>query len=144
MLIADKITSDVNMANDGKWLAFGTWLQRERELAEVSQADAAKATPIHVIQLSRIENGHSGVKAGTLESLVEAINKQSTGHKVDIEIAFRKAGFFRENDDTEGLFSGLEKLSPEKQRLAKRQIRMIIESLADEEVFDTDYIADDE
>lgn len=130
MLIAAGLTSDIKMVKN-KWETFGPWLQRERELAGVSQTEAANATPVHVIQLSRIENGHSGIKPATLESLVNAINKLSTGHKIDLGTAFRKAGFALPDEDIDGLFSGYENLPPERRRLAKIQIRAILDSLVD-------------
>jgi transcriptional regulator with XRE-family HTH domain len=42
-----------------------------------------------------------------------------------------------------GLFRGIEKLSPERQELARRQIRAIIESLSVEEHHDFDYVEED-
>ena len=116
--------------------AFGAWLQRERELAEVSQTQVATAADIHVVQLSRIENGHSGVKRDTLKSLIDAINAKSTGHKISLRVAFNKAGFAIPEDlemDEDGLFSALDKLTPEMQTIAKRQIRAIIDSLVAQE-----------
>lgn len=59
----------------------------------------------------------------------------------DVDTALIKGGHAPIGRTEEnGLFSGLEKLSPERQRLAKRQIRAIIDSLAAEEEHDTDYI----
>ena len=129
---------------ENKWLAFGSWFKTERERAGVSQGVVAKNTPIHVIQLSRIENGHSGVKPDTLERLVAAVNKISTGHRIDLGTAMRRAGFFVPDGKNEGLFSGLDSLTPEKQKLARRQIRAIIDTLVEEDDLDTDYIEEEE
>jgi transcriptional regulator with XRE-family HTH domain len=73
--------------------APGAWLQGQREQANVSQMDAAKRAGIHVIQLSRIENGHSGVKRETLGNLVQAINGLSSGWQIDADEAFERFGY---------------------------------------------------
>ncbi|MGD9564484.1 MAG: helix-turn-helix domain-containing protein [Pyrinomonadaceae bacterium] len=79
--------------SENRWKAFGSWLQLERERAEVSQADVAAKANIHVIQLSRIENGHSGLKRETLERIVKAINDQSASWDIDLDEALNRAGF---------------------------------------------------
>jgi transcriptional regulator with XRE-family HTH domain len=65
------IASVANMTEE-EWQAFGAWIQHQRELAGVSQTAAAKKAGIHVVQLSRIENGHSGIKRDNLVLLVDA------------------------------------------------------------------------
>jgi transcriptional regulator with XRE-family HTH domain len=92
MLTATSITSAAKMSQS-IWGVFGPWLQKQRELAEVSQSDLGKKIDVSVVQLSRIENGHSGVKRSTLLEIVEGINLLSTGHKVDAERALNMAGF---------------------------------------------------
>ncbi|CAN5354673.1 hypothetical protein BH10ACI2_BH10ACI2_00220 [soil metagenome] len=70
-------------------------------------------------------------------SLAEALGR-------DVDDALMLAGHAPIADfDNDGLFSGLKKLSPEKQRLAKRQMKMIIDTLAEEDDHDTDYIGDE-
>jgi hypothetical protein len=55
----------------------------------------------------------------------------------------KRAGFSSvDNSDPDGLYSGLNRLTPERQQLAKRQIKAIIESLSAEDEPDTDYITD--
>lgn len=86
------IASVANMT-EAEWQAFGAWLQHQRELANVSQVQAAKAANIHVVQLSRIENGHSGIKRDNLVNLIDAINRLSKGHLINTDEALKKAGF---------------------------------------------------
>jgi transcriptional regulator with XRE-family HTH domain len=75
------------------WEIFGPWLQQQRELARVSQEEAALAAGIRVVQLSRIENGRSGTRRETIMSIVDAINGLSRDHRIDRVEALRKAGF---------------------------------------------------
>jgi transcriptional regulator with XRE-family HTH domain len=86
------IASVANMT-EAEWQAFGAWFQHQREQAEVSQVQAAKAANIHVVQLSRIENGHSGVKRDNLINLIDAINRLSNGYQINKDEALKKAGF---------------------------------------------------
>jgi transcriptional regulator with XRE-family HTH domain len=133
MLIATRITSDVNMPAS-RWTLFGPWLQGQREQADVSQSEIGRRAGIHKIQLSRIENGHSGVKRETLERIVDAINDlSSTGYKIDKNVALKKAGWAPNEDDQDGLYSGLDLLSPDDRKRAIRQIKGIIESYLPEE-----------
>jgi transcriptional regulator with XRE-family HTH domain len=92
MLTAESITSNAKMPNR-IWERFGPWLQAEREATGVSQADAAKAAGLHVVQLSRIENGRSGAKRETVIAVVNAVNKLSKGHQIELDKALRQAGF---------------------------------------------------
>jgi transcriptional regulator with XRE-family HTH domain len=86
------IASVANMTEE-EWQAFGAWLKHQRELASVPQNAAAKKANIHVVQLSRIENGHSGVKRDNLVLIVDAINGLSKGHIINKDEALKKAGF---------------------------------------------------
>jgi transcriptional regulator with XRE-family HTH domain len=86
------IASVANMTEE-EWQAFGAWLKHQRELADVPQVAVAKKANIHVVQLSRIENGHSGVKRDNLVLLVDAINELTKGHTINKDEALKKAGF---------------------------------------------------
>lgn len=74
------------------WEAFGKWLKTEREKARLSQKEVAKQTPLHIVQLSRIENGHSGAKRQTVIDIVNSINILSTGYQIDLGEALQRAG----------------------------------------------------
>ena len=97
MLIVNRLTSVANMTSD-EWQAFGSWLQKERELADVSQAVAAEKAEMHVVHLSKIENGHSGIRRQNLLRLVDTINSLSSGHKINKNEALQRAGFASTED----------------------------------------------
>jgi transcriptional regulator with XRE-family HTH domain len=137
MLIEQPLT--FNVMSQSIWNTFGPWIQSERELAGVSQQKVASKADIHVIQVSRIENGHSGIKRETLERLVNAINELSDGYKVDLNEALRRAGYASADQDAYGLSSGMDRLSPERRLIAQRQIKAIIDALSEDEISDTDY-----
>lgn len=68
----------------------------------MSQDKVATRADVHVTQISRIENGRSGVKMDTLERIVNAINSLSvTGHQINLEAAFNEAGFTRAGNSSE-------------------------------------------
>jgi transcriptional regulator with XRE-family HTH domain len=142
------LTMDVKMATDERWEIFGKWFQAEREKTGVSQKVAAAKAPVHVVQLSRIETGKSGVKRETLIELVEAINKISvTGYQININETLPKAGFaplVASTEEDSGFGRGLERLSPENQRAVRRTIEAMIKELAEIEEHNYDYIDDDE
>jgi transcriptional regulator with XRE-family HTH domain len=92
MLTAVSLTSDAKMSSR-VWDRFGPWLQAEREAASVSQADLAKASGLNVVHISRVENGKSGIKRETLITVVNEINRLSSGHVVDLGEALKRAGF---------------------------------------------------
>ena len=94
------LTMNVNMAEE-RWREFGAWLSGEREKTEVIQKTAAKKAGIHAVQLSRIENGSSGVKRETVIDLVDALNELSKDYKISKSEALNRAGFAEigQNDD---------------------------------------------
>lgn len=113
---------------------FGQFLKERRDTLHLTQGGVAAKAGLDRQQYYRIENGLSGTKRDTVIALAEAL-------KLSAREALEKAGFAAEAEPN-GLYSGLEKLSPERQELAKRQIKAIIDSLAEEENPDTDYIQD--
>jgi transcriptional regulator with XRE-family HTH domain len=131
--MANILASVANMT-EAEWQAFGAWFQDQRELAGVSQTQAAKAAGVHVVQLSRIENGHSGVKRDNLVGLVDAVNNLSTGHRINKEEALNKAGFAAtgfENttidvtDDIQLILLGKD-ISPEDREEYERAVEMAV------------------
>jgi transcriptional regulator with XRE-family HTH domain len=90
MLITNQITFSVNMPT--RLELAGAWLQGEREKAEVSQQKVADKSGIHVIHISRAENGKTGLRRETVEVLVNAINDLSTGHKINVDDALIRFG----------------------------------------------------
>lgn len=99
MLITCQITSEVKM-NTPIWETFGPWLQAERNRAKVSQEEVARRVGINVVQLSRIENGHSGSKRETVMAIVEAVNDLSKSrYQIDLDEAMKRAGYASPSKD---------------------------------------------
>jgi len=122
------------------WFEFGSWIKSIREAARLSQAGAANRAGIDRQQWYRIENGLSGSKRETVIAMAKAVS-------VNIDEALTRAGFAAIDEpehDPEGLYHGLDKLSPEMRKLAIKQVRGIMDALAEEEDPDTDYIDDEE
>jgi hypothetical protein len=65
---------------------------------------------------------------------------------IDVDEALLMAGHAPSdgNADPDGLYSGIKKLTPERQRLAKAQIKAIMSTLLAEQEHDTDYIEETE
>ena len=109
---------------------FGAWIKQKREEGRLSQGGAAGRAGIDRQQWYRIESGLSGTKRDTVIAMANALT-------VSVSEALQMAGFAAETEDNEeGLFSGLNELSPEKQKLAKKMIRSVIDSLAEKEEHD--------
>lgn len=111
------------------WAQFGAWFKQQREIAGLTQEQVRKKANIHVVQLSRIENGHSGAKRETVIGLVNAVNSLSKSHKIDLKLALNQAGFdapieptdeqvndYFERLKSEVMASGFEELETDEER----------------------------
>jgi transcriptional regulator with XRE-family HTH domain len=125
--------------SDQLWKDFGGWIRKQREDQHLSQSGVASRAGIDRQQVYRIEAGISGTKRDTVIAIATALslNKDETLKRAGFAGAFS-------TDDPEGFYAGLSKLSPDAQRIAKRQIKAIIDALAEEENPDTDYIDDED
>lgn len=120
---------------------FGQWLRNKRKDASLTQGQLARKSGISTSYVSTLERGqrHTVTNADPLPKpdIVEAIAKALT---VPVDEARLAAGYAAsEDNDPHGLASGLNRLSPERQAIAKKQIAAILDALAEEEQ-DTDYI----
>jgi transcriptional regulator with XRE-family HTH domain len=119
-------------------LEFIKWFKPLMESSGLKQRVIAARAGIHPVSLSRIMSGNHGVDPDTALALVEAVNGLVGRELASVrEAKIILAGLSEDEDD--GLFKGLEKLSPDNQRLARRQIKAIIDSLAEQE-HEFDYI----
>lgn len=101
---------------------FGAWIKEKREATRLSQDGAAKRAGIDRQQWYRIESGLSGTRRDTVIAMANALT-------VSVPEALHIAGFASdESEADDGLFSGLKKLSPRDQKLARRQIQAILDS----------------
>ncbi len=118
-------------------MTFGEWLRKKLPESNISNAELARrvgVSPTHIGNLIRDYSpnkrtpGPSRPSEDVVEAIAKALNQP-------VDEARRAAGY---SSDDDGLFSGLEKLSPERQKLAKQTIRALIDSLAAQDELDTD------
>lgn len=129
MLRELEITSVVNMT-ETFWETFGAWLKAEREKADVSQGKVSKKADIHVVQISRIENGRSGAKRETIIQIVNAINDLSEKYKINIDDALKRAGFFSEsNSDSHQILEGVTVQFDHSVKLSGEEKEKILEAM---------------
>ena len=128
------------LEKEDKKREFGKWIASEREKTGLKANFVSAKAGIDAVHLSRIENGHSGAGRQTIVDIVEAANKHSnTGYKINVDEALRLGGFSTENliSDDDGLFRNLNKLAPTNQKIVKKQMNALIETLAElEQNFD--------
>lgn len=118
--------------------SFRAWFRPIIETTGLKHKAIAAKAEIDPVSFSRILSGAQGVAKDTAAGLARAVNELAGKEIANVETAIRLAvGLPLEPVFDEGFAKGLERLSPEDQILAKRQIRAIIES------FDVDNLEDD-
>lgn len=127
-------------------MGYGPWLKEVRTAKNVSQLRLAELMTAHGYTvsngaISNIEREYYKKDEDTGKPKRKFVIAAAEVLGEDVNKALKIAGYDAEDDD--GWFKGLEGLSPEKKKLAKRQIRAIIDALAEEPEPDIDY-ADDE
>lgn len=134
----------IHMGNDD---SFGAWFRPIVEASGLKQKAIAAEADIDQVSLSRILNGAQGVAKETAMNLARAINTLAGREVANEDTAIRLAvGLKAEGQAStadDGFFSGLDKLSPERREIARKQVRAIIDALVEEE-HDTNYINDDD
>lgn len=125
-------------------MEFGKWLRETMELRRVSNAELARRARVSPTYIGKLVRNYSpnmkGEKAPRpSEPVVEQIAKSLD---VPLNEARKAAGYAAFNDENEGFFDGIKSLSPERQAIARKQIRAIIDSLAEKDDHDFDYIDD--
>lgn len=125
---------------------FGEWLRKQRNKRAMSAAELGRLSGVSKSYISALERSQVQLLTGRPSQpalhIVEAIAKAL---EVDIDEARMIAGYgpvSEQETPPEGLFKGYERLSPEMKKVARRQIESIIESLAEVDDFDYDYIDD--
>lgn len=114
---------------------FGDWLRERRTELKMLQSDVARRAGVSTSYISTLERGqkHSitGAELRPEPNKVIAISKAISA---DPDEALRLNGYLPQgSNDQEGLFSGYDELPPDRKQLARRQIRAILDSLADPE-----------
>lgn len=124
-------------------MTFGEWLRKKINATGMSNAAFARQVGVSSTYIGNLLRDYSPNMTSTRSPRPSepVIESMATALGVPLNEARLAAGYAPIGDDTvEGFFSGLERLSPEQQRIAKRQIRAIIDSFMDESELDTDYI----
>lgn len=130
------VMSDVNK--------FGSWFRPIVEASRLKKKVIAEEAGIDPVSFSRILNGAHGASMPTALALVRAINKLAGRELADEETARRLVAGIKDSGEIgNGLFSGLKRLSPEKQRIVRMAMEGLIDRLAEED-HDTDYIDEEE
>ncbi|MEW6361720.1 MAG: helix-turn-helix domain-containing protein [Acidobacteriota bacterium] len=119
---------------------FAAWFAPIVEASGLKKKVIARRAGINPVSLSRILSGEQkGISPATAAALAQAVNDLTGRPFADVNQARRLAAGIRdEPTELNGLMAAIEKLPPDRQILAKKQIALIIESLRDEN--DTDYI----
>lgn len=140
--VVDKVTLKLFVYKN---MTFGEWLRDNLNNLGISNAELARrveVSPTYIGNLVRDYSPNMTSKRLPRPS-EEVVEKIAKACKVPVNEARLAAGYAPIGEETElGLFSGLEKLTPERQKIAKKQIRAIIDSLVDSDEHDTDYIND--
>lgn len=114
---------------------FGQWLERMRKAAGLNQTELAERARVTKATISLYEQDKiAQPRNGQIEKIAKALG-------VPVDDAQRRAAGYADTDP-DGLYRGLSRLPLERQPLARRQIRAIIDSLAAQDEHDTDYIND--
>ena len=116
-------------------MSFGDWLRGQIQKNHLSNAEVARRAGVSGTYISNLvrdfsPNMTSNQAPRPSEKVVTRIAAALNAPENEARLA---AGYAPKGEEVEdGLFAGLQKLSPERQQLAKRQIHFIIESLIEE------------
>ncbi len=123
-------------------MSFGEDLYRWRKAKGLTQQELAVATGVNVSYISNLERDFSAsAKGGKPKPSLGLVDKIAKVLDVNADAMRLAAGYASQNkisDDDIGLFRDLNSLPPGKRKLAKRQVRSIIETLSEQE-HDFDY-----
>lgn len=141
MLIMEYLTSNVKMTEDQRWKEFGVWLQRMRKVAKISQETLAKRAGITEVHLSRIENGHSGVKRETVLRLIDGLKVNGLASPIEFDRALKKAGFADPSSEEESFLERLEQELRVKRKTHPELTEEDLEEFREEVIFQFDAFA---
>lgn len=123
---------------------FGSLLKRTREAAGLSTTALALRADVSKQYISMLEKGSDQLLTNKpTQPALDKVERLAKAVGADINEFREMAGYDRMDSDEAGLFSGLSRLSPEKQRAAKKHMKALIDTLAEQE-HDFDYIDDEE
>ncbi len=117
-------------------MTFGEWLRKELNVSGMSNAELARRAGVSATYVGNLVRDYSpNMRSARNPRPSEEVTADiAKALDVPLNVARKAAGYSTMDEpDEEGLFAGLSNLSPERQHLAKRQIRAIISSLATED-----------
>jgi len=123
---------------------FGAWARNLRQERRLTIEALAKKAGISKQYLSVLERGQPHALTGkAVTPKVELVDRIAKALNVDADEARLAAGYAPSSPvEAQGFFSGYYNLPPDRQELARRQIKGILDSLADKN-HDTNYIDDE-
>lgn len=127
-----------------KFTSFGEWLRGKIAENNLSNAELGRRVGLSPTYIGNLVRDYSpNSKTGSIRASEGVVASIAKALGVNIDEARLAAGYSPLNtlvfdEETIGLFKQKEKLSPAKQRLVNRQLKAIIEALAEEEE-DFDY-----
>lgn len=124
-------------------MSFGEWLRKNIEDRGLSNREVARRADVSATYIGNLVRDFSqNTRSGKVKPSEDVVERIAFALDADLNEARTAAGYSSNGPDS-GLFDGIRSLSPENQRLARRQIKAIIDALAEEENPDTDYIEDE-
>lgn len=123
---------------------FGQWLRRKRLNRDLTVVQVAERAGISKQYVSMLERSPLHPVTGKpVQPALDKVEALAKALGADAEEARIVAGYDPSPDsepvNTEGLFKGLDRLTPDQRRLAEKQIRAIIDAIADEPMSDEDF-----
>lgn len=121
-------------------MTFGEWLRKKIKDKDWSNARVARLSGVSPTYIGNLVRDYSPTtisgKGRPSEEVVENIAKAL---EADVDEARLAAGYAPRMNPDEGFFKGLDRLSPDDQALAKRQIKAIIDSFVPQDDEDDDF-----
>ena len=131
------------VAKKEKMNGFGKWFKPIVEATDLKKKAIAEKAGIDPVSFSRILNGEHGTAKQTAIDLINAVNELAVRQVADMETGLRLiAGIEPPDDEIAGIFRDLNNLPPERKRIAKQQMKAIVDAMKEKPDFDFDYIED--
>lgn len=125
---------------------FGDRLREELAVRGMRPSELARRSGVTKQNIGRLINNTPHSLSGALpRAEPDTVEKLAKALGWDLNEALLAAGYAPRNGNSDpGLFKGIERLTPEKRRIAEIQVRAIIDALSEDDNPDTDYIEEEE
>lgn len=121
-------------------MTFGEWLRIKVNASRMSNAEFARRTGVSATYVGNLLRDYSpNMRSARAPRPSEpVIERMAIALGVPLNEARQAAGYSTlGGDDEDGLFAGFNDLPADRKQLARRQIRAIIDSLADDDLAET-------